>query len=81
MTAEELLSSDSQEKVDKLSKAQLQIVILCPNLATKMTDLKKDLNAENVFKTDKILVMLLGVEKGHIIAENCEGENRKVFNI
>ncbi|XP_021205828.1 phosphoinositide 3-kinase adapter protein 1 isoform X2 [Bombyx mori] len=72
VTAEELLSSDSQEKVDKLSKAQLQIVILCPNLATKMTDLKKDLNAENVFKTDKILVMLLGVEKGHIIAENCE---------
>ncbi|CAH0714465.1 unnamed protein product, partial [Brenthis ino] len=72
ITAEELMSSDSQEKLDKLAKAQLQIVILCPILATKMSELKRDLNSENIFKVDKILVMLLGVEKNHVIANNCE---------
>ncbi|XP_052739612.1 phosphoinositide 3-kinase adapter protein 1 isoform X2 [Bicyclus anynana] len=72
ITAEELMSADSQEKLDKLCKAQLQIVILCPSLATKMTELKKDLNSENLFKVDKVLVMLLGVEKNHVVANNCE---------
>lgn len=72
ITTEELLSSDSQEKVDKLTKAQLQIVILCPNLMTKMSDLKKELSCENLFKIDKILIMLLGVEKNQVIANHCE---------
>ncbi|XP_030020572.1 phosphoinositide 3-kinase adapter protein 1 isoform X3 [Manduca sexta] len=72
VTAEELLSSDGQEKIDKLAKAQLQIVILCPNLATKMSDLKRELNCESLFKNDKILVMLLGVEKSHAISNHCE---------
>lgn len=74
ITAEELMSSDSQEKLDKLAKAQLQIVILCPILATKMSELKRDLNSEIIFKVDKVLVMLLGVEKNHVIANNCEGK-------
>lgn len=74
ITAEELLTTDSQEKLDKLTKAQLQIVILCPILATKMADLKiKDVNGENLFKVDKVLVMLLGVEKNQVISNNCEG--------
>ena len=68
------MSSDSQEKLDKLAKAQLQIVILCPNLASKMSELKRDLNCENLFKVDKVLVMLLGVEKNHVISNNCEGK-------
>ncbi|KPJ11194.1 Phosphoinositide 3-kinase adapter protein 1 [Papilio machaon] len=72
ITAEELLSSESQEKVDKLSKAQLQIVILCPNLDTKLSDLKRELNTENLFKVEKVLVMLLGVEKHNVISNNCE---------
>lgn len=72
ITAEELLASDSQENLDKLAKAQLQIVILCPNLATKLTDLKKDVNSETLFKADKVLVMLLGVEKNQVIVNNCE---------
>ncbi|RVE54748.1 hypothetical protein evm_000515 [Chilo suppressalis] len=72
VTAEELLSSDSQEKLEKLSKAQLQIVILCPNLAAKMADLKKEGFSEDLFKVDKVLVMLLGVEKNHIVANHCE---------
>lgn len=72
---EELLSADSQEKVDKLAKAQLQILILCPNFATKMADLKRDINSEELFKTDKILVMLLGVEKNQVITNHSEGKN------
>ncbi|KAJ0175461.1 hypothetical protein K1T71_008620 [Dendrolimus kikuchii] len=72
ITAEELLSADSQDKVEKLSKAQLQIVILCPNFALKMADLKREVNCENLFKSDKILVMLLGVEKNQVIADHCE---------
>lgn len=67
------MSSDSQEKLDKLSKAQLQIVILCPILATKLSDLKRELNSENLFKVDKVLVMLLGVEKNNVVATNSEG--------
>lgn len=74
--AEELLASDSQEKLDKLAKAQLQIVILCPNLLTKMADLKRDVNCENLFKVDKVLVMLLGVEKNQVIASHSEGTHR-----
>lgn len=73
ITAEELLAADSQEKVDKLTKAQLQIVILCPILATKLADLKRNINGESLFKVDKVLVMLLGVEKNQIISSNCEG--------
>ncbi|KOB74482.1 Phosphoinositide 3-kinase adapter protein 1, partial [Operophtera brumata] len=72
VTVEELLSNDSHEKVDKLSKAQLQILILCPNFAAKMAELKRDINCEEIFKEDKILVMLLGVEKKQVIANNCE---------
>ncbi|CAK1600877.1 unnamed protein product [Parnassius mnemosyne] len=72
ITAEELLSSESQEKLDKLLKAQLQIVILCPNLDSKLSDLKRELNIENLVKVDKVLVMLLGVEKDHVISNNCE---------
>ncbi|KPI92765.1 Phosphoinositide 3-kinase adapter protein 1 [Papilio xuthus] len=72
ITAEELLTSESQEKIDKLSKAQLQIVILCPNLDTKLSDLKRELNTENLFKVEKVLVMLLGVEKNNVISNNCE---------
>lgn len=68
------MSSDSQEKLDKLSKAQLQIVILCPILATKLSDLKRELNSENLFKVDKVLVMLLGVEKNNVVATNSEGK-------
>lgn len=67
------MSCDSQEKSEKLAKAQLQIVILCPNLATKLTDLKREGNHEGLFKTDKVLIMLLGVEKNHIVANHCEG--------
>lgn len=73
VTVEELLSTDSQDKVEKLSKAQLQILILCPNFAAKMADLKKNINCEELFKVDKILVMLLGVEKNQVVANNCEG--------
>ncbi|XP_053613193.1 phosphoinositide 3-kinase adapter protein 1 isoform X3 [Plodia interpunctella] len=72
ITAEELLSSDAHDKLDKLTKAQLQIIIMCPILATKMADLKRDTNCENLFKADKILVMLLGVEKNQIVMNNCE---------
>ncbi|XP_047530022.1 phosphoinositide 3-kinase adapter protein 1 isoform X4 [Vanessa atalanta] len=72
ITAEELMSSDSQEKLEKLSKAQLQIVILCPILASKLSDLKRELHSENLFKLDKVLVMLLGVEKNHVVANNFE---------
>ncbi|XP_068632888.1 phosphoinositide 3-kinase adapter protein 1 [Battus philenor] len=72
ITAEELLMSESQEKLDKLIKAQLQIVILCPNLDSKLSDLKRELNMENLFKIDKVLVMLLGVEKGHVVSNNSE---------
>ncbi|XP_045495194.1 phosphoinositide 3-kinase adapter protein 1 isoform X1 [Colias croceus] len=72
LTAEELMAADSQEKLDKLAKSQLQIVILCPNLATKMPDLKRDLNCDELFKVDKVLVMLLGVEKNNVIAQNCD---------
>lgn len=73
ITAEELLAADAQEKIEKLTKAQLQIVILCPILATKLADLKRDVNGETLFKQDKVLVMLLGVEKNSIISSNCEG--------
>ncbi|XP_035458944.2 phosphoinositide 3-kinase adapter protein 1 isoform X1 [Spodoptera frugiperda] len=72
ITAEELLAADAQEKIEKLTKAQLQIVILCPILATKLADLKRDVNGETLFKQDKVLVMLLGVEKNSIISSNCE---------
>lgn len=72
ITAEELLAADSQEKIDKLTKAQLQIVILCPILATKLADLKRDVNGDSLFKADKVLVMLLGVEKNQVISGNCE---------
>ncbi|XP_022113694.2 phosphoinositide 3-kinase adapter protein 1 isoform X1 [Pieris rapae] len=70
--AEELMSPDSQEKLDKLAKAQLQIVILCPILATKMADLKRDLHCDDIFKSEKVLVMLLGVERNSVIAQNCD---------
>lgn len=73
ITAEEIMSCDSQEKLDKVAKAQLQIVILCPNLASKLTDLKKDGCHDSLFKADKVLVMLLGVERTQIIANHCEG--------
>lgn len=69
-----MLAADSQEKIDKLTKAQLQIVILCPILATKLADLKRDANGESLFKVDKVLVMLLGVEKNQVISGNCEGK-------
>ncbi|KAL0881002.1 hypothetical protein ABMA27_002148 [Loxostege sticticalis] len=72
ITAEEIMSCDSQEKLDKVAKAQLQIVILCPNLASKLTDLKKDGCHDSLFKADKVLVMLLGVERTQIIANHCE---------
>ncbi|XP_032515585.2 phosphoinositide 3-kinase adapter protein 1 isoform X1 [Danaus plexippus] len=72
VTAEELVSAESQDKLDKLGKAQLQIVILCPILASKLSELKRELNADTIFKTDKVLVMLLGVEKNQIISNNCE---------
>ncbi|XP_028173100.1 phosphoinositide 3-kinase adapter protein 1 isoform X2 [Ostrinia furnacalis] len=72
ITAEELMTCDSQEKLEKLAKAQLQIVILCPNLALKLTDLKKETSSDGPFKADKVLVMLLGVEKNHIVANHCE---------
>ncbi|CAK1540607.1 unnamed protein product [Leptosia nina] len=72
ITTEELMSSESQEKLDKLTKSQLQIVILCPILATKLYDLKRDLRCDDVFKSDKILVMLLGVERNSVIAQNCD---------
>lgn len=72
ITAEELLAADAQEKIEKLTKAQLQIVILCPILATKLVDLKRDVNGESLFKQDKVLVMLLGVEKNSIISSNCD---------
>lgn len=75
ITAEELMSADSEEKLDKLCKAQLQIVILCPSLSVKLSELKKNLNSENLFKVDKVLVMLLGVEKNHVVANNCEGRS------
>lgn len=74
ITAEDLLSHGSQEKLDKLVKAQLQIVILCPNLLAKLSDLKRDVHCEDMFKLDKILVMLLGVEKSQVIANHCEGK-------
>lgn len=77
--AEELLATDSQEKLDKLAKAQLQIVIVCPMLATKLVELKKDLNGENLFKVDKVLVMLLGVEKNQLISSNCDGSYYIVY--
>lgn len=75
VTVEEIISGDaqSQEKLDKFAKAQLQIVIICPYLITKLSDLKKDVSAESLFKVDKILVMLLGVEKNQVVANNCEG--------
>lgn len=76
-----MLAADSQEKIDKLTKAQLQIVILCPILATKLADLKKDVNGESVFKVDKVLVMLLGVEKNQVISANCEGMNNLSYNL
>ncbi|KAI5636138.1 dof, BCAP, and BANK (DBB) motif, domain-containing protein [Phthorimaea operculella] len=74
VTAEELLSNDaqSQEKLEKLMKAQLQIVIICPNLVNKMGELKKETNVENLFRVDKVLVMLLGVEKSQVVASNCD---------
>ncbi|XP_041988074.1 phosphoinositide 3-kinase adapter protein 1 isoform X2 [Aricia agestis] len=72
ITTEELLSADSQEKLDKLCKAQLQIVILCPHLLNKMAELKKTLKADNLFKVDKVLVMLLGVEKNDVVKKNSE---------
>ncbi|XP_072939314.1 uncharacterized protein stumps isoform X2 [Epargyreus clarus] len=72
VTAEELVSPDAQEKIDKLSKAQLQIVILCPNLASKLSDLKRDISFDTLVRVDKVLVMLLGVEKNHVIANNCD---------
>lgn len=75
ITAEDLLSHESQEKLDKLVKAQLQIVILCPNLLSKLSDLKRDIHCEDLFKLDKILVMLLGVEKSQVVANHCEGKN------
>lgn len=67
------MSSESQDKLEKLSKAQLQIVILCPNLDSKLSELKRELNTENLFKVEKVLVMLLGVEKAHVISNNCDG--------
>lgn len=73
MTVEELMCSELKDKVEKLSKAQLQIVILCPNLAAKLKDLKKEIsNFENLLKVDKILVMLLGVERDEIVADNVK---------
>lgn len=75
---EELISSDSQEKLNKLAKAQLQIVIICPKLNSKLGDLKREAKAENVFKVDKILVMLLGVERNDVVSENFSG---KICNI
>ncbi|XP_073949594.1 DBB domain-containing protein stumps isoform X2 [Choristoneura fumiferana] len=72
ITVEELMSCDSQEKLEKLSKSQLQIVILCPSLATKMGELKNETHEDNLFKVDKVLVMLLGVEKNKVIANNSE---------
>lgn len=77
MTVEELLSADSKEKAEKLAKAQLQILILCPNFATKMADLKKSLDSDSLFKMDKILVMLLGVEKNQAITNHSEGKTSK----
>jgi hypothetical protein len=73
ITAEELMSCESQEKLDKLAKAQLQIMILCPNLAAKLADLKKDSHCDSMFKVDKVLVMLLGVEKNNIMTNHSEG--------
>ncbi|XP_059046552.1 phosphoinositide 3-kinase adapter protein 1 isoform X1 [Achroia grisella] len=72
ITAEELMSGNAQDKLDRLSKAQLQIMILCPNLASKMTDLKVETNCENMFKVDKLLVMLLGVDKNHVLANSSD---------
>lgn len=74
ITVEELMSCDSQEKLEKLSKSQLQIVILCPSLATKMGELKNENHEDNIFKVDKVLVMLLGVDKDQVIANNCESK-------
>ncbi|XP_037975103.2 phosphoinositide 3-kinase adapter protein 1 [Plutella xylostella] len=71
MTVEELMGPDSQEKLNKLAKAQLQIVIICPKLTAKMADLKRETNMENLFKVDKVLVMLLGVEKNDVVADNA----------
>lgn len=76
MTVEELMNTNSKEKVEKLTKAQLQIMILCPNMVTKLGDLKRDIpESDNLFKADKILVMLLGVEKDNVLSENIKGEN------
>ncbi|XP_049867771.1 phosphoinositide 3-kinase adapter protein 1 isoform X2 [Pectinophora gossypiella] len=74
ITAEELLANDAQaqDKLDKLIKAQLQIVIICPNLINKMAELKRETAADDLFKVDKVLVMLLGVEKSQVIASNSE---------
>ncbi|VVC95597.1 unnamed protein product [Leptidea sinapis] len=55
ITAEELMSADSQDKLDKLAKAQLQIVIMCPILIHKMSELKQELACDNFFKAEKIL--------------------------
>ncbi|KAL4716368.1 hypothetical protein ACJJTC_006730 [Scirpophaga incertulas] len=72
ITAEELMSSESQEKLEKLAKAQLQIVILCPSLASKLAELKRDNHCDSLFKPDKVLVMLLGVDRNQIITNNSE---------
>ncbi|XP_050664888.1 phosphoinositide 3-kinase adapter protein 1 isoform X2 [Leptidea sinapis] len=72
ITAEELMSADSQDKLDKLAKAQLQIVIMCPILIHKMSELKQELACDNFFKAEKILVMLLGVERNNVLALNSE---------
>lgn len=79
MTVEELMSTDSQEKLNKLAKSQLQIVIICPKLMTKLVDLKRETKTDNLFKVDKILVMLLGVEKNDVVAENCAGKSHTFF--
>lgn len=79
MTVEELMGPDSQEKLNKLAKAQLQIVIICPKLTAKMADLKRETNMENLFKVDKVLVMLLGVEKNDVVADNAAGKDIGIF--
>lgn len=74
MTIEELLLPESHDKVDKLSKAQLQIVLLCPTLASKLSELKTEVsNADNLFKNDKVLVMLLGVDREEILSDKIKG--------
>ncbi|GBP80064.1 Phosphoinositide 3-kinase adapter protein 1 [Eumeta japonica] len=72
MTVEELTESEPSDKLEKLTKAQLQIVILCPKLADRVRGLGRETRSEQLFKVDKVLVMLLGTDKEEVVARNID---------